>query len=84
MRERAISLLLEYLRSLDRYGLPPAQHFLSELLIHLLVTSRRWFQLHVLLQYRVIADSKPLACLLLSLEKAYPPALQLALDMLHR
>jgi hypothetical protein len=62
----------------------PAQHFTNELLINLLVNDKQWFQLHILLQYRVIADSKPLACLLLSLAGSYPPAKQLALDMLRR
>ena len=34
------------------------------------------------LQYHVVSDSKPVACLLLSLSGAtYPPAFQLALDM---
>ncbi|VVC27360.1 Hypothetical protein CINCED_3A024239 [Cinara cedri] len=37
-----------------------------------------------MIQYHIVIDSKPLACLLLSLESLYPPAHQLALDMLHR
>ena len=37
-----------------------------------------------MLQYHVVVDSKPLACLLLSLENFYPAAHQLALDMLKR
>ncbi len=82
-RRRLVAVMMEYYRSLESRGIR-AQHFLSELLINLLVTSQQWFQLHVLLQYRVIPDSKPLACLLLSLESAYAPALQLATDMLHR
>lgn len=45
---------------------------------------KSWFQLHQLLQYHVISDSKPIACLLLSLESVYPPSYQLALDMLSR
>lgn len=82
-RKRLEAILMEYFRSLEEHKLSP-QYFLCELVINLLVTSRQWFQLHVLLQYRVIPDSKPLACLLLSLESAYEPALQLAMDMLHR
>ena len=62
----------------------PAQHFLHELLINLLVRSGQYYQLHQLLQYHIISDSKPLACLLLSLEAAYPAAFQLSMDMLSR
>ena len=60
------------------------QHFLNELLINLLVRQKSFFLLHQLLQYHVISDSKPLACLLLSLENVYPASYQLALDMLAR
>ncbi len=81
--DMVIALLTEYYRSLEQNRIP-AQHFLNELLINLLVQRRAWFQLHILLQYRVIGDSKPLACLLLSLESAYEPAHQLAMDMLSR
>jgi hypothetical protein len=45
------------------------------------VRNNCFYQLHQLLQYHVLADSKPLACLMLSLEHVYPPAHQLALDM---
>ena len=44
----------------------------------------RFYQLHQYLQYHVIGDSKPVACLLLSLESVYKPARQLALDMMTR
>lgn len=37
-----------------------------------------------LLQYGVLSDSKPLACLLLSLGNLHPSTSQLALDMLAR
>jgi hypothetical protein len=40
--------------------------------------------LQQLLQYGVVSDSKPLACLLLSLGNLHPSATQLALDMLAR
>ena len=46
--------------------------------------SFRFYQLHQYLQYHVIGDSKPVACLLLSLESVYAPARQLALDMMTR
>ena len=58
------------------------QHFLYELIINILVHNNCFYQLHQFLQYHVLGDSKPLACLMLSLESVYPPAHQLALDML--
>lgn len=76
-------VLLEYIRSLTDYHIP-VQHYLYELLINSLVQHEAYYQLHQLLQYHVVSDSKPLACLLLSLESLYPAAHQLALDMLKR
>ncbi|XP_020288315.1 uncharacterized protein C18orf8 isoform X2 [Pseudomyrmex gracilis] len=76
-------VLLEYIRSLAEHGIP-VQHYLHELVITTLVHQKAYYQLHQLLQYHVVADSKPLACLLLSLENLYPAAHQLALDMLKR
>jgi hypothetical protein len=76
-------IVIEYISSLEARQIP-AQHFLHELLINLLVRSGQWYQLHQLLQYHIISDSKPLACLLLSLEAAYPASFQLAMDMLSR
>eukprot|EP00054_Salpingoeca_dolichothecata_P020883 m.132877 g.132877 ORF g.132877 m.132877 type:complete len:572 (-) comp23789_c0_seq2:199-1914(-) len=78
-----ISVLVEYIRSLGQFGVP-VQHFLYELVINLLVRHDRYYQLHQFLQYHVVTDSKHVACLLLSLDKDYPPAFQLALDMLKR
>jgi len=80
---RLQSVLVEYLLSLTQHALPPRQ-FLYELLINLCVQTGGFYQLHQILQYHVIADSKPVACLLLSLENAYPGARQLALDMMTR
>ena len=57
--KRIISFILEYIRSLEEEQIP-VQHFLNELLINLLVQNGSWYQLHQLLQYHVIADSKPL------------------------
>ena len=54
------------------------------MVINLLIHNNRFYQLHQFLQYHVIADSVPVACQLLSLEQRYPPAGQLALDMLKR
>lgn len=76
-------VLLEYIRSLTDYHIP-VQHYLHELVINSLVHYKAYYQLHQLLQYHVVSDSKPLACLLLSLENLYPAAHQLALDMLRR
>ena len=81
--KKVIAIVIEYLRSLEERQIP-AQHFLHELLINLLVRSGQYYQLHQLLQYHIISDSKPLACLLLSLEAAYPAAFQLSMDMLSR
>ena len=53
-------------------------------MINLLVANERFYQLHQFLQYHVIRDSAHVACLLLSLESKYPPAFQLAIDMLKR
>ena len=78
-----VSVLIEYIRSLNQYAIP-VEHFLHELVINLLVRHNRHYQLHQFLQYHVVNDSKHVACLLLSLEGTYPPAFQLALDMLKR
>ncbi|XP_047649880.1 regulator of MON1-CCZ1 complex isoform X3 [Phacochoerus africanus] len=59
-------------------------HYLHELVIKTLVQHNLFYTLHQFLQYHVLSDSKPLACLLLSLESFYPPAHQLSLDMLKR
>ena len=78
-----VSVLIEYIRSLNLYSIP-VQHYLYELIINILVHNNCFYQLHQFLQYHVLSDSKPLACLMLSLESVYPPAHQLALDMLKR
>ncbi|XP_071807803.1 regulator of MON1-CCZ1 complex-like isoform X2 [Asterias amurensis] len=78
-----VAVLVEYIRSLNHFQIP-VQHFLYELVINTLVHHNCFYQLHQFLQYHVLSDSKPIACLLLSLESCYPPAHQLALDMLKR
>eukprot|EP00092_Neocalanus_flemingeri_P012398 GFUD01013366.1.p1 GENE.GFUD01013366.1~~GFUD01013366.1.p1 ORF type:complete len:648 (+),score=195.80 GFUD01013366.1:551-2494(+) len=80
---RLQSVLVEYLLCLLQQGVTPRQ-FIYELLINLCVKTEQFYQLHQYLQYHVIGDSKPVACLLLSLESAYKPARQLALDMMTR
>ncbi|XP_073187491.1 regulator of MON1-CCZ1 complex isoform X4 [Lepidochelys kempii] len=78
-----IAVLMEYIRSLNQFQIA-VQHYLYELVIKTLVQHNRFYMLHQFLQYHVLSDSKPLACLLLSLESIYPPAHQLSLDMLKR
>uniref|UniRef100_A0A2C9KK17 Uncharacterized protein n=1 Tax=Biomphalaria glabrata TaxID=6526 RepID=A0A2C9KK17_BIOGL len=78
-----VAVLIEYIRSLNQFGIL-VQHYLYELIINILVQNNCFYQLHQFLQYHVLSDSKPLACLMLSLETVYPPAHQLALDMLKR
>nr|CAG4643772.1 EOG090X028B [Lepidurus arcticus] len=78
-----LAVLSEYIRSLVQWRVP-VQHFLYEMLIEACVKLGQFYQLHQMLQYHAICDSKPLACLLLSLEGVYPPAYQIALDMLKR
>jgi len=79
----AIAVIVEYIRSLSMHHIA-VQHYLYELLINTLVEHSCFYQLHQFLQYHVLNDSQHLACSLLSLETVYPPAYQLALDMLKR
>lgn len=81
--EYIISVLTEYIRSLS-FNRVPVEPYLYGKLIQVLVRSRKFYQLHQLIQYHVIADSVHVACKLLSLETQYPPAFQLALDMFKR
>ncbi|XP_076305323.1 regulator of MON1-CCZ1 complex protein bulli [Tachypleus tridentatus] len=78
-----VAVLIEYIRSLTQHQIP-VQHYMYELLINTLVHHRCFYQLHQFLQYHILSDSKPLACLMLSLQSLYPPSHQLALDMLKR
>ncbi|XP_069952653.1 regulator of MON1-CCZ1 complex isoform X2 [Cherax quadricarinatus] len=78
-----VGVVIEYTRSLGAVGVT-VQHFLYELVINALVRAHQFYQLHQLLQYHVLADSKPLACLLLSLVGVYSAGQQLSLDMLCR
>ncbi|KAM9774453.1 regulator of MON1-CCZ1 complex [Syngnathus typhle] len=78
-----IAVLMEYIRSLNHFQIA-VQYYLYELVIKTLVQHNLFYMLHQFLQYHVLTDSKPLACLLLSLESTYPPAHQLSLDMLKR
>uniref|UniRef100_A0A8B9HEU5 Regulator of MON1-CCZ1 n=1 Tax=Astyanax mexicanus TaxID=7994 RepID=A0A8B9HEU5_ASTMX len=75
-----IAVVMEYIRSLNQFQIT-VQHYLYELVIKTLVQHNLFYMLHQFLQYHVLSDSKPLACLLLSLESTYPPAHQLSLDI---
>ena len=78
-----VAVLVEYIRSLNKLQIS-AEHFLFEMVMNVLIENKCFYQLHQFLQYHVISDSKPLACLLLSRELVYPPATQLAMDMFKR
>jgi Colon cancer-associated protein Mic1-like len=78
-----VGVITEYIRSLNFHHVAVTP-FLYELLINFLVSNSRWYQLHQFLQYHVVSDSTHVACQLLSLEAKYPPAYQLALDMMKR
>lgn len=78
-----VGVLIEYIRSLFLVGID-VQHSIFEMVINALVRDNKFYQLHQFLQYHVVTDSVPVACQLLSLEQRYPPAGQLALDMLKR
>lgn len=78
-----VAVIVEYVRSLNKLQIV-VEHFLFEMVMNLLIENKCFYQLHQFLQYHVISDSKPLACLLLSRELVYPPATQLAMDMFKR
>ncbi|KAK9870433.1 hypothetical protein WA026_008003 [Henosepilachna vigintioctopunctata] len=76
-------VLIAYLTSLFEYDIKALQN-MNELLVTTLVRRQKFTSLQQLLQYGVIADSKTLACILLSLGNIYEAGTQLALDMLSR
>jgi regulator of MON1-CCZ1 complex len=76
-----ITILVEFLKSLIAHHLEP-QYFIHELVVNSLVQFRMFHLLRLLVENGVFSDSKPFACLLLSLENIFPPAYQMALDML--
>ncbi|XP_065668731.1 regulator of MON1-CCZ1 complex [Hydra vulgaris] len=78
-----VAIILDYIRSLSCYKIQ-LEYYLNEYLIEILFDHKMYYQLHQFLQYRVFNDSKSLAFLLISLQKEYPPAINLALDMLKR
>ncbi|XP_023338353.1 uncharacterized protein C18orf8 [Eurytemora carolleeae] len=81
--ERVQGVLVEYLLVLSQFKFP-ARQFILEMFINLAVQTKQFYQMHQYIQYGVIGDSKHIACILLSLESVYPPARQIALDMMAR
>lgn len=77
------AVLFEYILSLTLNEVP-IQYLTYERLINHLIKCRMIYQLQQFLQYHVFQDSKPLACLLLSLQDYCENATQLALDMFKR
>lgn len=77
------AVLFEYVHSLTLNEVP-IQYMTYQKLINHLIRCRMFYQLQQFLQYHVFQDSKPLACLLLSLQDIYPHATQLSLDMFKR
>jgi len=78
-----IAVLTEYIRTLN-FSLITVEPFLYSKLIEVLVKVGRFQQLCQFIQYHVIGDSEAVAFQLISLEAQYPPAYQMALDMLKR
>ncbi len=76
--------------ALTEYMLTTLQHYMTvddalhELLVTLLIQDERYYQFHQYLQYQIINDSRATAQCLLDLSAKYPPAFQLALDMMFR
>ncbi|KAL5107871.1 Regulator of MON1-CCZ1 complex [Taenia crassiceps] len=76
-------LILEYINDLKSRSLC-IDHMFYTLLVESLVRSHDFSRLVHLLRSNVIIDSKEMANQLLSIESTFPPAGQLALDMLRR
>jgi len=80
-----LAAVVEYLRSLEARDIPP-DPLLQALVVDLLIQSepRDYHRLHQFIQFKVIADHVDTARQLLTLEAAYGPSFQLAIDMLSR
>jgi hypothetical protein len=55
----AISIIIEYIRSLNDFNIP-VNYIIYELLVNLLVKNNQFFQLQQLIQYQVLSDSTEL------------------------
>ncbi|KAL0871584.1 hypothetical protein ABMA27_004116 [Loxostege sticticalis] len=78
-----VQVVTSYLASLSRYDMV-VQHAVAELCVRALVTRGACGRLRALVRRGCLADSRPLACQLLSLGHIDPAAAQLALDMMWR
>jgi len=80
---RGINITIEYIRSLSQLYIP-IEPFMQTFLIRQLIEHNDYSLMHEFVQYKVISDSKEIATLVYSLAKEYPPAFQIAMDMLSR
>ncbi|CAH8651864.1 unnamed protein product [Heterobilharzia americana] len=83
VRKFFCSLLIEYIRIMLDHNVH-IEHCFYELLVSLIARIGNYMQFGYYIQSRLLADSKPVALQLLSLESVYPAAGQLAIDMLKR
>ncbi|KAK4475973.1 hypothetical protein MN116_001210, partial [Schistosoma mekongi] len=83
VRKLFCSILIEYIRIYLEHDIC-VDHCFYEMLVNLVARIGNYTQLSFYIQSRLLADSKPIALQLLSLESEYPPAGQLAIDMLKR
>lgn len=78
-----VAIIVEYIRSLQLFKIP-VHLCIQQLLVHLLVSSERFNDLHKYIQYKVISDSIPTALQINKIANKYTAATQIALDMLSR
>ncbi|KAH8864215.1 Regulator of MON1-CCZ1 complex [Schistosoma japonicum] len=83
VRKLFCSILIEYIRIYLEHDIC-VDHCFYEMLLNLVARIGNYAQLSFYIQSRLLSDSKPIALQLLSLESEYPPAGQLAIDMLKR
>lgn len=76
-------VLMVYLHSIVKNSIS-CEYDLSKLIVLTMVGSQKIQDLQQILSYNVLHESKPLACLLLSLTNYHPMISQMALDMLRR
>lgn len=79
-----ICVLTTYVTSLTQRAQLAVDTDIYGFMIDLLVRNKQYYQLHQLLQLRIITDSLHVACQLMYLSSTYPPATQLGLDMFKR
>ena len=82
-RQYAIAVLTEFLLSQQQHSLP-TNAGIGTLALMLLGEQGSFYQMHQLVQFMLVPDSIELAMRLLSFEPKYPPAAELAIDMLQR